>query len=233
MRKYLVVDDNEAFAENLAEILADTGAEVDIALGGERALECVAKKRYDLVISDMRMPIMGGAELVQNLRRLEPGLPAIVITAYINDEDLQTARDEGVLAVLPKPAPIHRLLNLCAAARRDALVAVMHDDAGIAESIGEALRLRGFASVAVLPPPDASRLHHLRPFAALIDMSAESPEKAAMSETAKALPGLPMLVVRETQSGVAEDSSVILFRKPVAIVDLVNAVERLYGPLDG
>ena len=153
MRRYLVVDDNEAFAENLAEILADTGAEVDIALGGEQALELVERKRYDLVISDMRMPIMGGAELVQHLRRVEPGLPAIVITAYINDEDLQSARDEGVLAVLPKPAPIRRLLALCAAARRDALLALIHDDAGIIESLGEALRQRGFATVSVLPPP--------------------------------------------------------------------------------
>jgi CheY-like chemotaxis protein len=232
MRRYLVVDDNEAFAENLSEILSDTGAQVDIALGGEAAIELVEKNRYDLVISDMRMPIMGGAELVHRIRRLEPGLPSIVLTAYINDDDLQTARDEGVLAVLPKPAPMRRLLELCAAARRDGLVAVIHDEAAMVESVTEALRQRGFATASVLLPADAVRLHHLRPFAALIDLRSES-AKVAVSATAQAMPGLPMLVVGDPEPGTAPGASVILFRKPVAVTEIVTAVEELYGSCDG
>jgi CheY-like chemotaxis protein len=232
MRRYLVVDDNEAFAENLAEILADTGAEVDIALSGNAALERVARTHYDLVISDMRMPQMGGAELVKKLRSIEPGLPAIVITAYINDDDLQSARDEGVLAVLPKPAPIPRLLSLCAVARRDSLVVVVHHDNATAEGIGEVLRRRGFASVAVVQVPDPPRLHHLRPFAALIDGRTPSQDVAAMSEAAKALPGLAMLIMTE-RGAVASDASAKVRPDAEAVADLVAAVEGFYESANG
>ncbi len=51
IRHYLLVDDNEAFAENLAEILRDTGAEVDIALNGLQAIERVKVQRYDALVT--------------------------------------------------------------------------------------------------------------------------------------------------------------------------------------
>jgi CheY-like chemotaxis protein len=61
--RYLVVDDNAAFADNLAEIIADGGNEAVVADSGARALELAATTRS--VISDMRMPHMRGAEAVR------------------------------------------------------------------------------------------------------------------------------------------------------------------------
>ena len=67
MRKYLVVDDNRAFAENVAEILRDQGADVTIADGGLQALELAQRSRFDALVTDMRMPVMSGARLVHDL----------------------------------------------------------------------------------------------------------------------------------------------------------------------
>ena len=108
MRRVLVVDDNQAFAENLAEILGDHGAQVDVVTSGQLALDRIQPGHYDLLISDMKMPAMGGAELVHRVRRVDPDLPAIVVTAYIKDDDLEAARREGLLAVLPKPVGMSR-----------------------------------------------------------------------------------------------------------------------------
>src|SRR5579859_2009935 len=119
MRSYLIVDDNTAFAENLAEILTDAGDEAVIAPSGEGAIELVRARRFDALLCDMRMPDMGGAEVVHRLRRIDPGLPAIVITAYTTDDQLVAAWREGLLAVLPKPVPVPRLLDLLRVARRD------------------------------------------------------------------------------------------------------------------
>ncbi len=118
-RQYLLVDDNRAFAENVAEIVRDLGDEMAVVDGGEKALALVRRRRFDAVITDMRMPAMGGAELVRELRRLDPGLPAIVVTAHVADRELDAARREGLLAVLSKPVPIHDLLELLASARRE------------------------------------------------------------------------------------------------------------------
>ena len=72
----------------------------------------------------------------------DPNLPAVVITAYTNDDDLEAARNEGVLAVLPKPAPVARLLELLGAARRGGLVAIIEDDAALSDNLSEVLRRR-------------------------------------------------------------------------------------------
>ena len=86
-RHYLLVDDNIDFAENLAEILRDEGHRATVAGSGAEALKALSKERFDAVLTDMRMPVMGGAQFVRELRRVDPGIPALVATAYTGDED--------------------------------------------------------------------------------------------------------------------------------------------------
>ncbi len=143
MRRCLIVDDNREFAENLAEIIRDQGAEVDLAGGGGEALALVTRWRYQALLTDMRMPGMGGAELVHEVRRLDPGLAALVVTAHVADDTLEAARREGLLAVLAKPVPIGPLLELLSAARRDGLVAVIEDDPRLSDNLCEAMRRLG------------------------------------------------------------------------------------------
>ena len=121
MRKVLIIDDNRAFADNLAEILEDAGHLAVIADSGAQALQLAATSRFDVLLSDMRMPEMGGAELVHKARRIDPELLAIVITAHTYDDDLALAQHAGLLAVLPKPVPLPELLELLTHARRDGL----------------------------------------------------------------------------------------------------------------
>src|SRR5215471_15982864 len=142
-RHYLIVDDNIAFGENLAEILRDEGNEVSLASSGVEALELVRGSRFDAVMTDMRMPVMGGAEFVHQLRRIDPGLPALVATAYSGDDDLQVARNEGLLVVLPKPIPFERMLSLLRLARRDGFVVIIEDDEALLDNLCEAFRLQG------------------------------------------------------------------------------------------
>src|SRR4051794_16500826 len=158
MRRYLIVDDNRAFAENVAEILEDDGAEVTVVTGGAEAIEAARKTKFDALITDMRMPVMSGARLVHEIRAVDPGLPAIVVTAYTGEDDLTAARDEGLLPVLPKPAPIPRLVELLRHARRDALVALVEDDPALADNLAEALRDRGFSAVTAHTVAETGRL---------------------------------------------------------------------------
>src|SRR5262249_4497974 len=168
MRRYLVVDDNRAFAENLAEILCDQGAEVSVAGGGEEALALSQKTRFDALVTDMRMPVMSGARLVHEIRAVDPGLPAIVVTAYTGETDLLAARQEGLLAVLPKPVPLDRLAKLLESARRDGLVALVDDDSALADNLGEILRDRGFSVVMAKSVSETERLGKVRAFVALV-----------------------------------------------------------------
>lgn len=233
MRRYLIVDDNQAFAENLAEILGDVGAAVDVASGGAAALDLVAGTRYDVLVSDMRMPVMNGAELVHRIRRLDPGLPAIVVTAYTNDDDLEAARREGLLGILPKPVPVRRLIELCAVARRDGLVALVEDDVALSDNLSEALRARGFAAVTATSVLETERLGEVHPFAAIVDLRVPGgPDGHAMRRLAEKYPGLPVIVIT------AHDLSPptpyhALYRKPFDTSELLGAIERLYTQRHG
>ena len=227
---YLLVDDNSLFAENLAEIIQDaTGAVVDIAAGGPAALERAAGTRYDAIVSDMRMPVMGGAELVHRVRRIDPGVPAVVVTAYTNDDDLEAARHEGLLAVLPKPTPIPQLLELLSVARRDGLVALVEDDRALSDNISEALRSRGFATVTAASVLETERLGDVHPFAALVDLRVPGgPDGQAMERLAEKFPGLPMLVMTGHDVEPPRPHQA-LYRKPFNTAEMVAALERLHG----
>ena len=119
-RRYLVVDDNLAFAENLAEILREQGHAASIAGSADEALVLVRAQQFDALITDMRMPKQGGAAFLQEARRADPELPAIVVSAWTDEEDLRAATASGLLAILPKPVPMERLLELLSTANRNA-----------------------------------------------------------------------------------------------------------------
>jgi two-component system, response regulator PdtaR len=168
-RHYLLIDDNEAFAENLAEILRDTGATVDLAHDGFKALELVKATRYDALVTDMRMPGMTGAEVLREIRRIDPGVPAVLLSAYSLNEQLRMARRDGLLAVLSKPQQIPRLLKILAAARRDGAVLLVEDDVALADNLSEALCERGLTAVTASELKEIQSIH-ATPFAALVDL---------------------------------------------------------------
>ena len=229
MRRYLFVDDNLEFAENLAEIVSDLGAECQMAGGGPEAIEKVRRTRFDAVVTDMRMPEMGGAEVVHQVRRVDPGLPAVVLTAHAGDADLAAARREGVLAVLAKPAPIARLLALLQAARRGGLLAVVEDDLALIDNLTEALRGRGFAAVTASSVLDTERLGPVRPFAALVDLRIPGgPDGEAVRRLEERFPGIPLVAVTAHPQAAPPHCRAV-FGKPFDTADLLGAVELLHA----
>jgi CheY-like chemotaxis protein len=229
MRRYLFVDDNSEFAENMVEIAGDLGCDCDMATSGAAALERVQRHRYDAIVSDMRMPGMGGAELVHAIRRIDPGLPAVMLTAHAGDADLAAARREGLLAVLAKPAPIVRLLELLRSARRDGLLAVLEDDRALLDNLTEALRLRGFATVTASSVLDADRLGPVRPFAALVDLRVPGgPDGEATRRLEEKFPGIPLVAVTAFPEA-APAHARATFAKPFDTAALLGVVERLHA----
>jgi len=229
MRRYLFVDDNLEFAENLVEIAGDCGCDCEMAAGGAEAMEKVSRTRFDAVVTDMRMPGMDGAALVREIRRVDPGLPGVVLTAHAADAALEAARREGLLAVLAKPAPIDRLLALLSTARRDGLLAVLEDDPALLDNLTEALRMRGFAAVTAATVLDTDRLGPVRPFAALTDVRLPGgPDGEAIRRLTARFPGIPIVVVTAFPAA-APAGAHATFAKPFDTAALLDVVERIHA----
>ncbi len=90
-KSVLVVEDEKSVRDLLFEALADEGHRVDLCTGGEEAIEAINGKRYDVVISDMKMPGIGGKELYTFIQKYHPGLSnrVLFITGDVLGKDTQ------------------------------------------------------------------------------------------------------------------------------------------------
>ena len=113
----LVVDDEPDQAQGLAEALARPGLRIDVAHGGRQALRLAAAADYAVVVSDVRMPDVGGPELYRQLRQRPGGFHGrmVLVTGDTLDRSLDPLAAEGVV-LLEKPLAPAELRRAVAAA---------------------------------------------------------------------------------------------------------------------
>ena len=112
----LVVDDEESLVHLAEEVLASLGYEPVGCLGAQQALRLfrAAPQRFDAVLTDVIMPEMSGVELLAELRRLRPQLPAILVSGYGGPDLKSAAQAAGAQAVLTKPLAAFELAQTLA-----------------------------------------------------------------------------------------------------------------------
>jgi len=109
MERILLVDDERILKTALAAALRQDGYEVLLADSGEQALGAAEATPVDLLLTDVRMPGMDGLELLRTLRGRQPGLAAIVMTAYGSVETAVEAMRLGASDFLTKPFKVAEL----------------------------------------------------------------------------------------------------------------------------
>jgi signal transduction histidine kinase/ligand-binding sensor domain-containing protein/CheY-like chemotaxis protein len=107
--RVLIVDDVATNREILAQLLAQVGAQVDLAEGGEQALEQARASRPDLAFMDIRMPGMDGVEVLRRLRREHPLLPVVAISASVMEHERLYYLSAGFDDFIDKPFRTERL----------------------------------------------------------------------------------------------------------------------------
>jgi len=110
--RILVVDDETIVHESCGRILREEGYEVETALSGQEALQKLKEKRYDLVLSDIKMPGMDGVETLGKMKKVVPDITVVMFTGYTS---VGTARDSmklGAFDYLPKPFTPEELLDV-------------------------------------------------------------------------------------------------------------------------
>ncbi len=124
--KILAVEDEKAVAQILAVILGGPMAKVTRAADGWEALIKVgaSMRPFDLIITDHRMPRMGGLELVRRLRTRDFEGKILVLSAHLSDEDIQAYEELGVDMMMSKPFDFAEIQNAVAVLTKGASVAV-------------------------------------------------------------------------------------------------------------
>ena len=108
-RRVLIVDDDPVIRASLAEALADDGITVSVAEDGARALAMLDDAEPDVVLSDVRMPDVGGLALLDVLRERAPEVDVILMTAFDDMPTVVSAMRGGAVEFLVKPVSLSRL----------------------------------------------------------------------------------------------------------------------------
>ncbi len=103
MKRILIVDDEAAIRESLAESLAGDGYAVETADSGEEALARLHAEDYDLAVTDLKLPGVSGQELLQALRNQGKRTPVIMMTAYGDVDTAVAAMRVGAYDFIQKP----------------------------------------------------------------------------------------------------------------------------------
>ena len=98
----LIVDDEVAPRESLRMILHPL-YQVYTAADGEEALACLQNQEIDLVTLDMRMPGLSGLEVLREIRKRKADIDVIMISGYMNSQNIQEAKESGAVDVITKP----------------------------------------------------------------------------------------------------------------------------------
>ena len=101
--RVLVIDDERGIREGCRRILTAEGCVVDSAADGKEGLELVKTNSYDLLLVDLMMPVMGGLEMMEQVRDYDPEVVMIVITGFATIETAVEAMKHGAYDYVPKP----------------------------------------------------------------------------------------------------------------------------------
>jgi two-component system response regulator PilR (NtrC family) len=103
MEKILIVDDERSMRDVLSIMLKKAGYAVTTATDGDEAIEQINKEIFDLVITDLKMPKVGGLEVLKAVKEVSPDTVVLVITAFASTETAVEAMKRGAYEYLTKP----------------------------------------------------------------------------------------------------------------------------------
>lgn len=112
MKKILIIDDNTEVCALLANYLQRQQYDTDEAYTGKSALKLMEKKQYSLVFCDYRLPDYDGIDLLPALKKAQPGVPVVIMTAYADVRTSIRCIKLGALDYITKPIHHQEMLNL-------------------------------------------------------------------------------------------------------------------------
>ena len=112
----LVVDDDKTVCKSIANVLENEGYKVDMAFSGEEALAAVNKNKYAVVLLDLMLPGISGIEVLQQIKKQNPNITAIMITGYPSVKTAVESIKLSAFDYIPKPFTPDELCGVVARA---------------------------------------------------------------------------------------------------------------------
>jgi len=161
--RILVVDDDRNLLDLLVDTLGGIGYHADGVSDGVEALERLKAEKYDLMISDIKMPGLDGLGLLKRVRRYYPRMPVLLITGYPSAEVIGRASADGFLAKPFRISHIEQLIKNSLEGRKEPVKApvrtilVVDDDDSFRQMLTDTLRANNYVPLSASSAEEALR----------------------------------------------------------------------------
>ncbi len=108
--KVLVVDDDDTLLQLLKETVQTMGCEAASARRGLDALNLISERKFDIVVTDLKMPGMDGLELLEEIKKIDRDIVVIMVTGYATLETAVKAIEKGAYDYIAKPFRLDELM---------------------------------------------------------------------------------------------------------------------------
>jgi diguanylate cyclase (GGDEF)-like protein len=105
----IIVDDDETLLAMLKDSMAMDGYECETASSAESALELITEHPFDIMLTDISLPVMKGFELTERAKKIRPGMIVIIMTGFIDDFSYDSAIEAGASDFIKKPFTLKEL----------------------------------------------------------------------------------------------------------------------------
>jgi len=103
--KILLIDDEVDFVEVMNNRINSWGYEVISAFNGKKGLDSLMSQKPDVIILDYMMPKMDSITTLKQIRKIDRGIPVVMLTAYPDEKSLKGTKQLGISAYVPKVSP--------------------------------------------------------------------------------------------------------------------------------
>lgn len=110
--RILIIEDDEEMRSLLKDSVEEEGFEADSVSNGSDGLRKLVKEPFNLIITDIRMPGLTGLDILPGIKKLQPEVPVIVITAFGSEEVYCRSIERGAAGYLEKPIRTNKLKTL-------------------------------------------------------------------------------------------------------------------------
>ncbi len=233
-KRILVADDDEGVRAGLVANLELEGYEIVEARDGAEAIVLLDRERFDLIVSDVVMPLATGVDVLAAVRKRKLDTPFILISAFVSEDLVTRALNEGLFAMLYKPFAMDRIIDVVARAMRQKAVLIVDDIESFSASLAAALRAVGMR--VETRPDGASAVDYVRQHGVdvcVLDLVMQPLDGLQTCEALQSLDSRMDIIAVTGNASVEQVRSITrrgvatCLRKPFEVRDLLTAIARV------
>ena len=112
LMRVLIIDDEDQFVDAVVERLRLRGFEANGVTSGQDAMELLHQRSYDVVLLDVKMPGLGGLEVIRKVKEKWPDLQVVMLTGHGSTQDAEEGMQLGAFKYVMKPVKIDDLISI-------------------------------------------------------------------------------------------------------------------------